>query len=217
MVKLTDEQKAMLEALENKPDEEIDYSDIPRITNWSGFRTGLFYRPKWTNITLILDENVIGWFESGLVNGQSLDESVNKAIRAQMYRIKFPVRVERAEKTILRVQESPAELDELTEDQIQEIEILYAMPVAEVASSGASLEPMSRPERKAGAQRHPVIRDITLTLDENIIDWFEYGLEEGESLDEVLNKALMDHIQWINSPRAEQPEEKAVQRTEKLV
>ena len=76
MVKLTNEQKAMLEALDNMSDEEIDYSDIPPITDWSGFRMGLFYRPKWKDITLILDEYITDWFEGG----ESLGEAVNKAL-----------------------------------------------------------------------------------------------------------------------------------------
>ena len=91
------------------------------------------------------------------------------------------------------------------------------MPLAEVVSAGVRLNSSARSKTKAGLLHRPVMKAISLNLDENIIDWFEYGLEDGQSLDEVLNKALMDHIQWINSPRVEQPEEEAVQRAEKPV
>ena len=63
MVKLTEEQKAELEALEAMPDDQIDYSDIPETTEaeWSKAKRGMFYQPDWQNITLRLDQNVIDW------------------------------------------------------------------------------------------------------------------------------------------------------------
>ena len=39
------EQKAELEALAALPDSEIDTSDSPPVTNWSGAVRGAFYRP----------------------------------------------------------------------------------------------------------------------------------------------------------------------------
>ena len=90
MVKLTEEQKRQLEALDKIPDDEIDFSDIPRITDWSGFRMGLFYRPKWAEFALKLDEYITDWFEGGLADGETLGEAVNKALGSEMFRIKFP-------------------------------------------------------------------------------------------------------------------------------
>ena len=43
--KLTDKQQAELSALEALPDDRIDTSDIPEISDWSDARRGLFYRP----------------------------------------------------------------------------------------------------------------------------------------------------------------------------
>ena len=43
--KLTDKQQAELRALEALPDDQIDTSDIPEISDWSDARRGLFYRP----------------------------------------------------------------------------------------------------------------------------------------------------------------------------
>ncbi len=203
MVKLTEEQKRQLEALDEIPDDQIDFSDIPPITDWSGFKMGLFYRPTWKEFSLKLDEQSLNYLENVLTDGQSLDEAVNKALRAQMYRNRFPVRVKKAEKTILKVQKSPEEIAGLTEFQRQQIEILYGMPVEKVASSQVVLL-----RGKIELQDHRVMNNVCLELDENVIDWYEYGLEEGHSLDEVLNKALLDHINWISSPKGAQMEGK---------
>ena len=200
MVKLTDGQKAMLEALGKLPDEEIDLSDIPeRPIDWSKARIAPFYRPKWKDINLKLDEYAVNCFERNLSKGQSLDEAISKALSAQMFRIRFPVRVEKAETIVRRIRDSPAEIENLLEIQKQEIEILYATPVVEVASSVVPPKPMK--QSKSVSLHSPVMKDIVLNLDENVIDWFEYGLEDGQSLDEAINKALLDHIHWMGSPR----------------
>ena len=46
--RLTEEQWARLEALENLPDDQIDYSDIPETTGGSNARRGMFVVPKGT-------------------------------------------------------------------------------------------------------------------------------------------------------------------------
>ena len=122
VVKLTEQQKRELEALRNMPDDEIDLSDIPEITDWSGFKMGRFYIPKWKDFSLKLDEYVIDLLDRRLADGQTLDEAVNKALGAQMYRIRFPIRVERAEEAIRRIQESPEEAENLNDQQKDDIE-----------------------------------------------------------------------------------------------
>jgi uncharacterized protein (DUF4415 family) len=97
MVKLTEQQKAMLEALEKKPDQEIDYSDIPQTLDWSKAKTGLFYRPVKQEITLKLDEYVIDWFKDNLPDEQELDEAMNQALMDHIYRIRFPKRIKATE------------------------------------------------------------------------------------------------------------------------
>ena len=204
MVKLTEEQKRELEALRNMPDVQIDFSDIPeRPIDWSRARIAPFYRPIWKEFTLKLDQSALDCLASGLTEGQSLDESVNGALRGQMFRIRFPVRVQNAEKRIRRIQESPGQIEDLYEAHKQEIEILYGESIEKVASTNIALLPMSQTKRTG---RHAV-KDIRLKLDENIVDWFEYRLKDGQSLDEVLNQALIDHITWVSSPRGATPEE----------
>ena len=199
MVKLTEEQKRQLEALDKIPDDEIDCSDIPPITDWSGFRMGLFYRPKWMDFSLKLDENITGWFEDGLADGEPLGEAVNKALGSEMYRIRFPIRVQRVEELVQRIKESPEKVAEITDWERDQIKALYKMPIEEMVFSEAPLKPAFRSKTDIEPQAHSVAEKTTLNLDENVVDWFEYRLEDGQSLDEAINKALMDHISWIRS------------------
>ena len=213
MVKLTEEQKAMLEALDKIPDEEIDFSDIPeRPIDWSKARIAPFYRPIWKEFSMKLDQSALDCLKSRLADGQSLDDAVNKALGAQMFRIRFPVRVQKAEKRIRRIQESPGEIQDLFEAHKQEIEILYGESIEEVAGSKIPFQSMNwiKPQGRT------VIKDICLKLDENVLDWFEYGLEDGQSLDDVVNQALIDHIEWVSAPRVDQPEGIAAQQGEEL-
>ena len=91
MVKLTEQQKKELEALANMPDEEIDFSDIPeRPIDWSKARIAPFYRPVWKDYILKLDQSALDCLACSLAEGQTLDEAVSKALRAQMFRIRFP-------------------------------------------------------------------------------------------------------------------------------
>ena len=60
MVKLTEKQRAELQALEAMSDDEIDLSDIPeREIDWSKAKIGMHYQPDWQDITLRLDQNVV--------------------------------------------------------------------------------------------------------------------------------------------------------------
>ena len=199
MVKLTEEQKRQLEALDKIPDDEIDFSDIPSITDWSGFRMGLFYRPRWRDFSLKLNENIMDWFEGELADGEPLAEAVNNALASEMYRIRFPIRVQWVEELVQRIKESPEEAPDVTEWQKDQIKALYKVPIEEMTFSEVPLKPVSRSKTKIEPQSYPVTKKMTLKLDENVVDWFEYRLEDEQSLDDVINKALLDHISWIRS------------------
>ena len=206
MVKLTEEQKRELEALRNMPDDQIDLSDIPeRPIDWSKAKIAPFYRPIWKDFSLRLHQSALDCLEQVLDEGQTLDNAVNNALGAEMFRIRFPVRVQKAEKRIRRILESPGEIENLFEAHKQEIEILYGKAIEEVAASEIPLQPM----RLTNRQGRPVTKDTSLKLDENIIDWFEYRLKDGQTLDEALNQALIDHINWVSSPRGATQEESA--------
>ena len=94
MVKLTDEQRAELEALEAMPDDQIDYSDIPEMTDtdWSKAKRGKFYKPDWQEITLRLDQNVVDWFEEQGGTPEKAHEAINQALVEHMKRVRFPNR-----------------------------------------------------------------------------------------------------------------------------
>ncbi len=94
MVKLTDEQRAELEALEAMPDDQIDYSDIPEMTGaeWSKAKRGMFYKPYWQDITLRLDQNVIDWFEERAETSEEAHQDINQALMEHIRRVRFPGR-----------------------------------------------------------------------------------------------------------------------------
>ena len=199
MVKLTKEQKAMLEAFDKITDDEIDFSDIPEITDWSGVRMGLFYRPKWADFSLKLDEYITDWFEGGLADGETLGEAINKALGSEEYRIRFPGRVQWVEELVCQIKESPEKMAEVTDWQKDNIKALYNMPLEELAVSDVPLKPAGRSKIKTGTSHNPVVKDITLKLDENVVDWYEW-YEEGKPRDEVLSKALLNHIHRFRFP-----------------
>ena len=92
MVKLTDEQRAELEALEAMPDDRIDYSDIPEMAKaeWSKAKRGMFYKPDWQDITLRLDQNVVDWFEENAETPEKAHEDINQALMEHIRRERFP-------------------------------------------------------------------------------------------------------------------------------
>jgi uncharacterized protein (DUF4415 family) len=76
--KKADEELAALAAM---PDEEIDTSDIPEITDWSKAVVGRFYRPVKEAVTIRLDADVLDWLKQG---GRGYQTRVNKILRAVM-------------------------------------------------------------------------------------------------------------------------------------
>jgi uncharacterized protein (DUF4415 family) len=76
--KLTRKQKAELKALAAMPDDEIDTSDIPEVTDWTGARRGVFYRPVKQQLTLRLDADVIAWFKR---RGEGYQTRMNDVLR----------------------------------------------------------------------------------------------------------------------------------------
>lgn len=73
---LTEEQKARLEALAKMPDSEIDYSDIPEITDFSGF-----HRVTPRSSFVRIDGDILDWVKTLGDDRQAL---VNDILRKQM-------------------------------------------------------------------------------------------------------------------------------------
>ncbi|MGO9171603.1 MAG: BrnA antitoxin family protein [Rhodomicrobium sp.] len=71
-------QKAELEALAAMPDSEIDTSDIPPVTDWSGAIRGAFYRPIKKPLSLRLDADIVDWFQR---QGAGYQTRINAVLR----------------------------------------------------------------------------------------------------------------------------------------
>ena len=80
---LTDAQRANLRALAARPDSEIDYSDIPRLSKevWESAERGRFYRPIKRQITASVDADVLDWLKS---HGKGYQSRLNAILRREM-------------------------------------------------------------------------------------------------------------------------------------
>ncbi|MDR0578027.1 MAG: BrnA antitoxin family protein [Candidatus Accumulibacter sp.] len=80
---LTDEQRANLRALAARPDSEIDYGDIPPLTEafWQNAVRGRFYKPIKRQITARVDADVLEWLKS---QGAGYQTRINAILRREM-------------------------------------------------------------------------------------------------------------------------------------
>jgi uncharacterized protein (DUF4415 family) len=78
---LTPELKAELEALAAMPDDTIDLSDMPEVTDWSGWVRGKFYRPVKKQVTVRLDADVLEWFKAKQGGKRGYQTAINAALR----------------------------------------------------------------------------------------------------------------------------------------
>jgi uncharacterized protein (DUF4415 family) len=81
----SDKQDAEIEHLLAKgtvPDELLDLSDIPEITDWSNaIRHGQFYRPVKQQTSIRLDADVLAWFKA---QGKGYQTRINEILRDAM-------------------------------------------------------------------------------------------------------------------------------------
>ena len=80
---LTDAQKRHLEELAAMPDEEIDTSDIPELTDaqLAAMRRPEHFRPVKKQITARLDADVLAWLKAG---GRGYQSRMNAILRRAM-------------------------------------------------------------------------------------------------------------------------------------
>lgn len=83
MPPLTEQQKAELKALAAMPEESIDYSDIPPLTDkfWNNAVHGRFYRPTKASTTVRMDSDVLAWLKS---QGKGYQTRLNAILRKAM-------------------------------------------------------------------------------------------------------------------------------------
>lgn len=81
---LTDKERAELRALANKPDSEIDFSDIPELTEEQlakFVRRNQLYKPVKQATTVRLDADVLLWLKS---QGKGYQTRMNSILREAM-------------------------------------------------------------------------------------------------------------------------------------
>jgi uncharacterized protein (DUF4415 family) len=81
--RLTAERKRRLEKLSRRPDEEINTSDIPELTEkfWQNAVRNPFYRPLKQQLTLRLDADIIAWLRR---QGSGYQTRANALLRDAM-------------------------------------------------------------------------------------------------------------------------------------
>lgn len=79
--KIADEMRRELKALDKLPDDQIDFSDIPEMTEEDLKRPhwiGLHYRPGKKSVTFRLDDDVLKWFKA---QGKGWQTKMNWVLR----------------------------------------------------------------------------------------------------------------------------------------
>jgi uncharacterized protein (DUF4415 family) len=83
---LTDEQRERLRALDDLKDEDIDFSDIPPLTEkfWANgvrFRDRHLYKAVKKQVTVRLDADVLEWFKAKQGGKRGYQTAINAALR----------------------------------------------------------------------------------------------------------------------------------------
>jgi uncharacterized protein (DUF4415 family) len=80
---LTAKEKAEIEALKAMPDEDIDTSDIPPLSDafWKKAVRNPFYKPTKTSTTVRIDSDVLAWLKS---QGKGYQSRINAILRREM-------------------------------------------------------------------------------------------------------------------------------------
>ena len=82
---MTAEREAELKALAERPDSEIDYSDIPPLdeTFWARAVPNPFFKPVKTHASVRIDSDVLLWLKS---QGKGYQTKMNAILRDAMIR-----------------------------------------------------------------------------------------------------------------------------------
>jgi uncharacterized protein (DUF4415 family) len=81
--RLSEDQLRELQALANRPDDEIDYSDIPPLDDefWKRAVRNPFYRPLKSQLTVRVDNDVLAWLRA---KGKGYQTRINAILRRAM-------------------------------------------------------------------------------------------------------------------------------------
>jgi uncharacterized protein (DUF4415 family) len=80
---LTEAQQAELNAAAEKPDDEIDLSDMPELGDefFNTAQQGAMYKALKRQTTLRIDADVLAWFKSQSEAGKGYQTSINRVLR----------------------------------------------------------------------------------------------------------------------------------------
>jgi uncharacterized protein (DUF4415 family) len=83
--RLTEERKAELKVLAEKPDSEIDYSDIPQLDDafWARAVPNPFFKPVKVHASVRIDSDVLAWLKN---QGKGYQTRMNTILREAMLR-----------------------------------------------------------------------------------------------------------------------------------
>lgn len=73
--------EAQMANLKQKSDDEINFSDIPEILDWSNAVRGKFYRPLKEQVSIRLDADVLAWFRN---KEEKYQTAINSVLREYM-------------------------------------------------------------------------------------------------------------------------------------
>lgn len=93
-------------------------------------------------------------------------------------------------------------MTDLTEDQRAEIQALEEMSEEGIDFSDIRDRPIDWSTARRGAMYQPVSQQVTLSLDECVIEWFKTRQPGEKTLDQAINKVLLDHIAREQSRRS---------------
>lgn len=82
---MTEERQAELKALADRPDDDIDYSDIPPLDDnfWARAVPNPFFRPIKIHASVRIDADVMAWLKS---QGKGYQTRMNAILRDAMLR-----------------------------------------------------------------------------------------------------------------------------------
>lgn len=83
MNKVPDAVRKELAALAARPENDIDFSDLPptQVGDWAQAERGKFYRPVKQQLTVRIDADVVAWLKS---QGKGYQSRLNQILRAAM-------------------------------------------------------------------------------------------------------------------------------------
>lgn len=85
---LTETQKAEIAALKARPEDDVDTSDIPELTEefWQNAVRNPYFKPIKQQLTLRLDSDLVAWFKRRTADGRGYQSAINKALREYVTR-----------------------------------------------------------------------------------------------------------------------------------